>query len=244
MDADGKKGNHEDFRVYQINFSQGFGCATDSKCSATESARKQAAVVQSGEHIAGYQPLGQSTRSYQRDERPGAVRTRQPPFRRRRTAHRESTRQRGQEDVHRLHRPRLRALSSNPRVGQAPERLAVPGVCQRLRRHGDSPGGVDGSTVWLRIILNRPDASTKLAAPVFYFLGFAACFAATIARPFCFVAAALACFGAACFCVDFGDLSPIMLKLPPLVWQTRALNRPTFGIAPLTFAPQPCLTIN
>jgi hypothetical protein len=35
-----------------------------------------------------------------------------------------------------------------------------------------------------------------------------------------------------------------MLKLPPLVWQTRALNRPTFGIAPLTFAPQPCLTIN
>ena len=43
MDADGKKGNHEDFRVYQINFSQGFGCATDSKCSATESARKQAA---------------------------------------------------------------------------------------------------------------------------------------------------------------------------------------------------------
>ena len=123
--------------------------------------------VQSGEHIAGYQPLGQSTRSYQRDERPGAVRTRQPPFRRRRTAHRESTRQRGQEDVHRLHRPRLRALSSNPRVGQAPERLAVPGVCQRLRRHGDSPGGVDGSTVWLRMILNRPDASTKLAAPVF-----------------------------------------------------------------------------
>ena len=32
-----------------------------------------------------------------------------------------------------------------------------------------------------------------------------------------------------------------MLKLPPLVWQTRALNRPTFGIAPLTFGPQPCL---
>ena len=28
-------------------------------------------MVQSGEHIAGYQPLGQSTRSYQRDERPG-----------------------------------------------------------------------------------------------------------------------------------------------------------------------------
>ena len=26
--------------------------------------------------------------------------------------------------------------------------------------------------------------------------------------------------------------------------QTRALNQPTFGIAPLTFAPQPCLTIN
>ena len=171
--------------------------------------------VQSGEHIAGYQPLGQSTRSYQRDERPGAVRTRQPPFRRRRTARRESTRQRGQEDVHRLHRPRLRALSSNPRVGQAPERLAVPGVCQRPRRHGDSPGGVDGSTVWLRMILNRPDASTKLAAPVFYFLGFAACFAATIARPFCFVAAALACFCAACFCVDFGDLSPICLNYHP-----------------------------
>jgi hypothetical protein len=184
-----------------------------------------------------------SQRDHTNDERPGAVRTRQAPFRRRRTAHRESTRQRGQEDVHRLHRPRLRALSSNPRVGQAPERLAVPGVCQRPRRHGDSPGGVDGSTVWLRMILNRPDASTKLAAPVFYFLGFAACFAATIARPFCFVAAALACFCAACFCVDFGDLSPICL-LPPLVWQTRALNRPTFGIAPLTFAPQPCLTIN
>ena len=35
-----------------------------------------------------------------------------------------------------------------------------------------------------------------------------------------------------------------MLKLPPLVWQTRALNRPTFGIAPLNFAAQPCLTIN
>ena len=32
-----------------------------------------------------------------------------------------------------------------------------------------------------------------------------------------------------------------MLKLPPLVWQTRALNRPTFGIAPLTLGPQPCL---
>ena len=32
------------------------------------------------------------------------------------------------------------------------------------------------------------------------------------------------------------------LKLPPLVWQTRALNRPTFGIAPLTFGSQPCLT--
>jgi hypothetical protein len=29
-----------------------------------------------------------------------------------------------------------------------------------------------------------------------------------------------------------------MLKLPPLVWQTRALNRPTFGIAPLTFGSQ------
>jgi hypothetical protein len=26
-----------------------------------------------------------------------------------------------------------------------------------------------------------------------------------------------------------------------LVWQTRALNRPTFGIAPLTFGSQPCL---
>jgi hypothetical protein len=38
----------------------------------------------------------------------------------------------------------------------------------------------------------------------FYFLVFAACFAATIARPFCFVAAALACFCAACFCVAFG----------------------------------------
>ena len=113
-----------------------------------------------------------SQRDHTNDERPGAVRTRQPPFRRRRTAHQNSTRQRGQEDVHRLHRPRLRALSSNPRVGQAPERLAVPGVCQRPRRHGDSPGGVDGSTVWLRMILNRPDASTKLAAPVFYFLGF------------------------------------------------------------------------
>ena len=35
-----------------------------------------------------------------------------------------------------------------------------------------------------------------------------------------------------------------MLKLPSLAWQTRALNRPTFGIAPLTFAPQPCLNIN
>jgi hypothetical protein len=156
-----------------------------------------------------------SQRDHTNDERPGAVRTRQPPFRRRRTAHQKSTRQRGQEDVHRLHRPRLRALSSNPRVGQAPERLAVLGVCQRPRRHGDSPGGVDGSTVWLRMILNRPDASTKLAAPVFYFLGFAACFAATIARPFCFVAAALACFCAACFCVDFGDLSPICLNYHP-----------------------------
>src|ERR1700751_5520688 len=31
------------------------------------------------------------------------------------------------------------------------------------------------------------------------------------------------------------------LKLPPLLWQTRALNRPTFGIAPLTFGSQPCL---
>ena len=31
------------------------------------------------------------------------------------------------------------------------------------------------------------------------------------------------------------------LKLPPLVRQTRALNRPTFGIAPLTFGSQPCL---
>src|SRR6266436_7203194 len=57
-----------------------------------------------------------------------------------------------------------------------------------------------------------PSASTKLATPVFYFLGFAACFAATIARLFCFVAAALACFCAACFCVDFGDLSPICLN--------------------------------
>jgi hypothetical protein len=35
-----------------------------------------------------------------------------------------------------------------------------------------------------------------------------------------------------------------MLKLPSLAWQTRALNRPTFGIARLTFTPQHCLTIN
>jgi hypothetical protein len=58
-------------------------------------------------------------------------------------------------------------------------------------------------------------AGTKLAAPVFYFLGFAACFAATNALPFCFVAAAFACFCAACFCVDFGDLSPIRLNYHP-----------------------------
>jgi hypothetical protein len=45
---------------------------------------------------------------------------------------------------------------------------------------------------------HRPDASTKLAAPAFYCLGFAACFAATIARPFRFVAAALVRFCAAC----------------------------------------------
>ena len=32
------------------------------------------------------------------------------------------------------------------------------------------------------------------------------------------------------------------LKLLPLIWQTRALNRPTFGIAPLIFGPQPSLT--
>jgi hypothetical protein len=31
------------------------------------------------------------------------------------------------------------------------------------------------------------------------------------ARPFCFVAAALACFCAACFRVDFGDLAPLCL---------------------------------
>jgi len=49
---------------------------------------------------------------------------------------------------------------------------------------------------------------------VFYFLGFAACFAATDALLFCFVAAAFACFCAACFCVDFGDLSPICLNYP------------------------------
>src|SRR5438132_11314226 len=91
------------------------------------------------------------------------------------------------------------------------------------------------------MILNRPGASTKLAAPVFYFLGFAACFAPTMARPFCFVAAALACFCAACFCVDFGDLSPIWL-ITTLVLSDASLESTNFGIAPLIFGPQPCLT--
>jgi hypothetical protein len=50
---------------------------------------------------------------------------------------------------------------------------------------------------------------------LFYFFGFAACFAAAIARPFCFVAAAFACFCAACFWVAFGDLSPISLSYHP-----------------------------
>jgi hypothetical protein len=50
---------------------------------------------------------------------------------------------------------------------------------------------------------------------LFYFFGFAACFAAAIARPFCLVAAAFACFCAACFCVAFGDLSPISLSYHP-----------------------------
>lgn len=39
------------------------------------------------------------------------------------------------------------------------------------------------------------------------------CFAAVASSFFCAAALALTCFCAACFCTDFGDLSPIMVLI-------------------------------
>ena len=212
MHADGKKGNHEDFRVIKSIFRK------DSDAPPTRNVPPQS------------QPESRPQWFNQVSTSPATN-----PWGSQRD-HTNETNALAQSEPDSRHfgegeRPTANLLGNGVKktyiacTGPAYEPLvpthewvtrAVPGVCQRPRRHGgDSPGGVDGSTFWLRMILNRPDASTKLAAPVFYFLGFAACFAATNARPFCFVAAALACFCAACFCVDFGDLSPICLNYHP-----------------------------
>jgi hypothetical protein len=133
-------------------------------------------------------------------------------------------------------------------VGLAGRPYARPGgaehsepVSNRINRFGNYVVNPDRFPEPLEQHLGFSIAGTKLAALVFYFLGFAACFAATNALPFCFVAAAFACFCAACFCVDFGDLSPICLNYHPWFGRREPLNRPTFGIAPLTFGSQPCL---
>jgi hypothetical protein len=107
-------------------------------------------------------------------------------------------------------------------VGLAGRPYARPGgaehpepVSNRINRFGNYVVNPDRFPEPLEQHLGFSIAGTKLAALVFYFLGFAACFAATNALPFCFVAAAFACFCAACFCVDFGDLSPIRLNYHP-----------------------------
>src|SRR5262245_24171996 len=84
-------------------------------------------------------------------------------------------------------------------------------------------------------------AGTKLAASRLLLLGFCRLLRCNQRAAFLFRCSRLCLFLLRLLLRRLWRFVAHMLKLPPLVWQTRALNRPTFGIAPLTFGPQPCL---
>jgi len=82
---------------------------------------------------------------------------------------------------------------------------------------------------------------TKLAASRFLLLGFCSLLRCNKRAAFLLRCSRLCLFLRRLLLRRLWRFVAHMLKLPPLVWQTRALNRPTFGIAPLTFGSQPCL---
>ena len=111
----------------------------------------------------------------------------------------------------------------------------------RINRFGNYMVNPDRFPEPLEQHLGFSIAGTKLAASRFLLLGFCSLLRCNKRAAFLLRCCRLCLFLRRLLLRSLWRFVAHMLKLPPLVWQTRALNRPTFGIAPLTFGSQPCL---